>query len=381
MSGITVSSVTMMGQKHRNRGVPCEDSSLAVQRDGVSCVVVCDGAGSKQYTHARFGSKSACKTVSDLLIDHFDALYQENREAAVRAMIIAAIHIGFANLMEQYKLDTLERLSCTLLFCAVKDRRMIIGHLGDGLIAGVTSSGVHPVTMPQNEKDGTTFFVTVPHAADYLRIVKTTVDDYHGIALMTDGVQDSVYDEASGLVKPVVARMVESASKGREHSEGEIRAILEKYIVGASNNSDDASFGIMLFDGTKAPDTESLPKEAPSFPRSQETFRDLQEKMLPQVKKAKQVFEDCKSNPPAEPVPVGEELQEENKLNPVPAPVISSFENEPVKNKEPEIRKSEVKEERNEASGAGNMLWLKIVALIELIAIIVLLLKIFILKG
>lgn len=379
MSGITVSAVTLMGQKHHNRGVPCEDSSLAVQRDGVSCVVVCDGAGSKQYTHARFGSKSACKTVSDLVIDHFDALYNENREAAVRAMVIAAIHVGFANLMEQYKLDKLERLSCTLLFCAVKDRRMLIGHLGDGLIAGVSHSGVHPVTMPQNEKDGTTFFVTVPHAADYLRIVKTTIDDYHGVALMTDGVQDNVYDENTGLVKPVVARMVESASKGREQSESEIESILSKYIVGSSNNSDDASFGIVYFDGTSAPDSNALPKEAEAFPRANETFKELQAAMFPEVKKAKAVMEACASNPPAEPVDVGDELPEgEESLKAVPkAPAPAVFTGE-----KPKAAAEQKKPETPAPSKKSNTpMLLKVIALAELVAIILLLIKIFIIKG
>ena len=380
MPSITVSAVTLMGQKHHNRGVPCEDSSIAVQRDGVSCVVVCDGAGSKQYTHARFGSKSACDTISDLLIDHFDALYNENREAAVRAMVIAAIHVGFANLMEQYKLDKLERLSCTLLFCAVKDRRMLIGHLGDGLIAGVSHSGVHPVTMPQNEKDGTTFFVTVPHAADYLRIVKTTIDDYHGIALMTDGVQDNVYDENTGLVKPVVARMVESAAKGREQSETEIKDILSKYIVGSSNNSDDASFGIVFFDGTKAPDSNELPKEADAFPRANETFKDLQAAMFPEVKKAKAVMEACASNPPAEPVAVGDELPEgDAPLKPVPAaPAPTAF-----KPEQPAAVSEPVKAAHHETSKKAERtpVLFKVIALVELVAIILLLIKIFILKG
>ena len=49
--------------------------------------------------------------------------------------------------------------------------------------------------MPQNDKDGKTYFVTAAHADNYMRLLKTTVDDVHAIALMTDGVQDSVYNE------------------------------------------------------------------------------------------------------------------------------------------------------------------------------------------
>ena len=300
MSMPDVAAVTIIGKKHVGRGVPCEDYSLAVKKNNVSVVVVADGAGSKQYTHARFGSQGACEVMSDLLSEHFDALYNENREAAVKSLIMAAIHVKFADLLKEHQLDSLDRLSCTLLFCAVKDRRMIVGHIGDGLIAKVSSSGISPITMPQNgtANASSTYFVTVPHAADYMRLIKTTTDDIHAIALMTDGVQDNVYDENSGLVKPVVSRMCETLSEGREESEKQIKDILEKYIVGSSNNSDDASFGILYFPGTSAPSSEKLPKEAVAFPSSGETFKDLQNSMLGDVKKAKNIIVEAKANAP-----------------------------------------------------------------------------------
>lgn len=291
MTKINLAAVTMMGQKHRQRGVPCEDASIAISKNGVDVVVVADGAGSKQYTHARYGSECAVNTISELFAEHFDAIYNENREAAVRSLIIAALHIKFAELIEKYKLDSLERLSCTLLFCAVKDRRMVVGHIGDGLIAKVTPSGLCPITMPQNGTNASsTYFVTAAHAADYMRLIKTTIDDTHAVVLMTDGVQDSVYDENSGVVKPVIARMAETLSQGREKAEAELNSILEKYIVGASNNSDDSSFGVLYFEDTNAPDSKNLKASADAFPRGEETFKDLQNSLLPDVKKARKII-------------------------------------------------------------------------------------------
>lgn len=292
MSKIKVASVTLMGQKHKNRGVPCEDYSLATENNGVSVVVVSDGAGGKEYTHARFGSKITCETVSELLTNHFDAVYNENREAAIKNIIIAAIHANMADAIEEMQLDSLERLSCTLLFCAVKDRRMICGHIGDGVIVRVSSSGVSPITMPQNGQNASsTYFITANHAADYMRLIKTTTDDIHGIALMTDGVQDMVYDENSGLVKPVIAKMVDTLKGTREECEGQIQTILEKYVVGASNMSDDASFGIVMVDETNSPDAGNLPVSIEAFPRNYEdSFKNLQNELLPKVKRAKNVI-------------------------------------------------------------------------------------------
>ncbi len=300
-----VAAVTLIGKKHLQRGVACEDASIAITRNGVSVICVADGAGSKQYTHARYGSKAAVEVVSDLLINHFDALYNECREAAVRALIIAAVHTKFADLITEHNLDSIDKLSCTLLFCAVKDRRIMFGHIGDGLIAKVTPSGIVPVTMPQNGTDASsTFFVTAPHASDYLRFIKGTTDDIHAICAMTDGVQDMVYDDTSGFVKPVIARMCETLAKGRQSCEEEIKSVLEKYIVGASNVSDDASFATIYFNNTKMPDLNEYPKSADAFPRSEDSFKVLQKEMIPLVKKAKLIIEEAQYKIQNEPASV-----------------------------------------------------------------------------
>ena len=359
MYDVDLAAVTLIGQKHRQRGVPCEDASLAVSRNCVYCVVVADGAGSKQYTHARFGSQGAVEAISKLLTEHFDALYNENREAAVRSTIIAALHIKFAALIEEHKLDSIERLSCTLLFCAIKDRRMLVGHIGDGLIVKITSSGVSPLTMPQNGANASsTYFVTAAHAADYLRLLKTTIDDVHAIALMTDGVQDSVYDENSGLVKPVVARMAETLSAGRQKGEAEIRNIIEKYVVESSNNSDDASFGALYISGTKAPDSRSLPTAADAFPRNAETFKDLQNIMVPEVKKARKIMIEAAANAPVGGIKEDETRPRKNGENESAAPA-NNYKQVQVR---PVIKKSSIV--------------LTIIAIIETILIVLLLIKI-----
>lgn len=316
-SNIRVAAVTCMGQKHRQRGIPCEDYSLAIQKNDVSVVCISDGAGGKEYTHARYGSKCAAETVAALLTEHFDDLYYENREAATRALIIAAIHTRMADIIDKLKLDSLDRLSCTLLFCAVKDRRVLCGHIGDGLIVRVSSSGMSPITMPQNgSKASSTYFVTAAHAPDYLRLIKTTTDDVHAIALMTDGVQDSVYNEGNGLVKPVVARMSDTLSTGRESAERELRKIIEKFVVGASNVSDDASFGVLYFENTKPCDVKNVPSNADAFPRKQENgFKLLQQELIPLVKKAHSIISECSKNVP---VMVPEKKNDDEAVNNFP---------------------------------------------------------------
>ena len=40
--GITVGAITTIGNKHVNRGTPCEDASFAVTKNGVSVVCIAD---------------------------------------------------------------------------------------------------------------------------------------------------------------------------------------------------------------------------------------------------------------------------------------------------------------------------------------------------
>ena len=360
-TGITVGCVTTIGRKHISREVPCEDASFALQKNGVSVVCIADGAGGKKYTHARFGSACAVQTSSEILTEHFDALYSENREAAVRSYFMAKIRIAFADIIAEKELDTLDQLSCTLLFVAVKDRRMIIGHLGDGLVVRISPSGLSPFSMPQNEKDGTTFFITAGHAADYLRFIKTTVDDCHAVALMTDGVQDNVYDEDSGLVKPVVAKMAETFAEGREKGEAAIKEILEKYIVGSSNVSDDSSFGVLLLEGTKAPDVSSLDSSADKFGTSDENFMSVAMSIKEDLIKASEIISKAASK------------EEENtESSPEKAETGTQPENTAT---ETEKETEPVSSETDKAPGKVNLLaiLLGIACIIELIIIVLLL--------
>lgn len=288
----TLVNVSLIGNKHIQRGTPCEDASISKTSNGVSVVCVADGAGGAKYTHARFGAKCAVETVADLLCKHFDAFYFENRESVSRSLLVTAIHSNMADLLVEHELDGLERLSCTLLFVAVKGDLVLAGHIGDGLICRVSSHGISPLTLPQNgENASSTYFVTFPNAQEYLRFFRTTTDDTHAYVLMTDGVEDMVFDSSSQLVRPVVARIAELASEGRSTAEEKLTNILQEFVVGAGQNTDDASVGIVYLNDTMSPDISSLPDSKAKLERDfNDTIKSVQMEMLPTVKHAQEIL-------------------------------------------------------------------------------------------
>jgi serine/threonine protein phosphatase PrpC len=290
--GIRIVSTSLTGRKHRDKGKPCEDASLSVYQDGVYVVCLSDGAGGSQYTHAELGSKCVVQTVCDLMVRHFDAFFFELHESTVRSVLVAAVQAELAILSQELSIEGMDRLSATMIFCAVKDTRMICGHIGDGVIAKVTGSGLQPITLPQNGEDASsTIFMTLPDAQDYLRIIRTTTDDTHAVVLMTDGISDMVFDGTKLLLMPVVARLAELGAFAKDESEKQLIQTIRSFIIDASPLSDDASIGIVYISDTNPPDISNIPSIKENCIRNTgDEMRIVQKEILPRVRMAKSII-------------------------------------------------------------------------------------------
>ena len=83
-------------------------------------------------------------------------------------------------------------------------------------------------------------------------------------------------------------------------NEKDILETIQKYIVGSSNASDDASFGVMYFEGTKAPDPDALEGAAEKFVTSGETFKELSQAIRPELMSAHEIIKKCAADSSAE---------------------------------------------------------------------------------
>jgi hypothetical protein len=288
---LLVAHVSLAGRKHRDKGLACEDATCSITQNGVTVVCLSDGAGANQYTHAELGSKCVVQTVCELMTGHFDAFYYEPRESVIRSIIIAAVQAELTILADEHSLPGMECMSATMLFCAIKDSRVIFGHIGDGIIVQISGSGIQFVTLPQNGEDASsTYFVTLPYAQDYLRLIRSTVDDAHAYMLMTDGISDMVYEHSKMMIKPVVARLAELAALPSDQKEMQLSKTIRSYIIDVSPLSDDASIGILYRSGSPKPDPEKLPIDKPFCVRDiNDDMKKVQLEILPRVMKAKEI--------------------------------------------------------------------------------------------
>lgn len=284
--------LSLAGRKHRDKGLPSEDACLAVTKNGVTVLCLADGAGSSQYTNSDKGASSAVRTVCELLVEHFDAFYVDNHEALIRSVLIAAIQSDMVILAQEEGLPDIESFSATLMFTAVKDKRVIYGHIGDGIIVRVSGSGLSPVTLPQNGEDiSSTIFVTLPDAQNYLRVIRTTLDDTHAIVMLTDGISDVVFDGTKLLALPVIARLADLCEYPHEERERLLAQAIRKFVIDATPLSDDATIGILCWPNTPKPSPDLLPEDGPIvISERADSIREVQKAILPRVTRAREIL-------------------------------------------------------------------------------------------
>ena len=201
------------GNDHVEANLPCQDNLYYLANNGIHVLAVSDGAGSKQYS--QYGSEIATKAVCEYLLEEFDNLYisselygKSKGEIEEAQKLVKESIFNYVKRKIMAKADELQvpldELACTLLFVAKKDEKVIIGHIGDGVIAGLFNSGTHEMlrvlSHPENgEQINITFFMTDPDAIEHFRITTEKYNNLTGIMLMSDGPEEVLYHPINGM--------------------------------------------------------------------------------------------------------------------------------------------------------------------------------------
>ncbi|MCQ2281240.1 MAG: protein phosphatase 2C domain-containing protein [Bacteroidales bacterium] len=231
------------GRSHEKLGTPCQDKTFVISRNGVSVLALADGAGSASLSH--IGAEGVVKCIGETLCDSFDLFWNSEAEF-VRSNIFEI----FTSELHQLAKDNncgLDDLSSTLLAVAVKDKRYLIFHLGDGVIGFWTEEGVSVASYPTNgEFANTTIFTTSKDAKYSIRLFKGLISDRNidGFIIFSDGVESGLFDFSKKRIIPAVGRIFMDL---QESSTEEVQQnLISSLEVIKTKTTDDCSIAIMV---------------------------------------------------------------------------------------------------------------------------------------
>ena len=187
-----ISGTAVQGLRHISDNTPCQDKIFSLRKNSITAIALADGAGSAALSH--YGAETAVKTVCEKLCSEFNLMINNPDASVVKRNILDAIILQLNVLAQKLKCE-ISDLSSTLLAAASDDKSLMIVHLGDGIIACSSRGEMKAVSLPDNgEYKNETFFTTSHDALSRMRLLKGSTSGISGIALMSDGTEDSFFD-------------------------------------------------------------------------------------------------------------------------------------------------------------------------------------------
>lgn len=253
----------VIGKYHINNNLACQDRTFYNSEKGVKVISLADGAGSA--SHSEIGAEIVCKEICALLVNNFTEylLKFENEEINISKHNICMKELSndiinhLVTKLKQKALDlniSLKELGSTMLFFAIKGNYYIMGHIGDGVIAGQfsenNSSRVKILSHPENgSASNITYFVTDSDANDRLRLKAGKIDNLTGIIMSSDGASDVLFN-ANGVDKSTY----ELFTKFHQRTSAEYENIISEFLSKVISNysTDDLSLNLLVLEDVDA---------------------------------------------------------------------------------------------------------------------------------
>lgn len=182
---------SVVGPGHVAAGIPNQDAWASFHHVWGDGIVVSDGLGSKPFSD--FGSRAACLAAARAL--HGCSGQPDMDRAALADRIKSKWISLLAPLIPR-------DCAATCLFAFRKDGVVLMGMLGDGLVASVRGDG-SVVSLSDDKSEGfsnMTAALSPDATAEDWRWLAMREQDCQSIVLCTDGVADDLSD-ATGFVK------------------------------------------------------------------------------------------------------------------------------------------------------------------------------------
>ena len=227
------------GNRHQLEGKSCQDWVRYEMQNDINVLSLCDGAGS--CVHAEEAASRISEWVLSYVAEHFEELYEDSGQNRRKTLV----QDGWQCLATTG--SPLREYGCTLLFFAIaEDGRWICGHIGDGIMFMMDENGTKVLSKPENGLyKNETFFLSMPDAAEHLRIQTGRAEADTVVLLSSDGCQDTLYSWELKQPAPAVTKINGWLEK---YEETEVEELLKENLRERFSkcSDDDLSIGMML---------------------------------------------------------------------------------------------------------------------------------------
>lgn len=193
--GIRIFSARVTGSSHEAGGKPCQDACAFAGDEEIKILAVADGLSSA--SHAEEGAAISVQEATridperpspgqDPVMFIMDACHRA-REAVIRHAAEAGMHPA--------------TYASTLIIAVYQNSTVTVGHIGDGIVIGVSEGRTHIVSPPESgEYANETACLVQPDWETHLRITPPgRADD---LILSTDGCQAAMAQRSGGVWHP-----------------------------------------------------------------------------------------------------------------------------------------------------------------------------------
>ena len=179
--------ISNTGKYHMKQNKPNQDYALALEKGGISVVVLADGAGS--FDAGGVAARLLVPEIVEWMSSNFLELYYCDG-AIVRKRLVYLITKLLRGYSEKHNLNSSD-LACTLIAVAVDSKgRGIAFHLGDGIILRQRDQGTccSVISSPENGLTTSTTYLTMNcNMFEHCRFYRLQESGPFRLIAMTDG--------------------------------------------------------------------------------------------------------------------------------------------------------------------------------------------------
>ena len=247
MSNWHLACSAVQGFSHVEREIPCQDKVITLTTKKGGFIALADGAGSAHMSH--YGAEGVLNRLAKLYADEEGLFFDAPRET-VKARVAAVINETLKELSVEHEC-TVEDLSSTLLLFAVRHKRFVAFHIGDGVIGLMDGLSIRVLSKPYNGRYASiTRFTTDEDLEDALRMYRGDATKISGAILMSDGSSTSLYREREAELVRAVLKLFYAC---KEHEQGEMNELLQETLEEQLTHmtNDDCSIALMARERSK----------------------------------------------------------------------------------------------------------------------------------